>query len=50
VKVKTMKWTSDGYVLAVGYSHDSDTGGGWAIWSVGGKYLGGVGSDPDENA
>lgn len=31
--VKTMEWSSDGYVLAVGWEH------GWAIWSVGGRCL-----------
>ena len=28
-----MEWSSDGYVLAVGWDH------GWAIWSVGGRCL-----------
>jgi hypothetical protein len=31
--VVTMEWSSDGYVLAVGWEH------GWAIWSVGGWCL-----------
>ncbi|CAL1696319.1 unnamed protein product [Somion occarium] len=31
--VRTMEWSSDGYVLAVGWEH------GWAIWSVGGRCL-----------
>ena len=29
----TMEWSSDGYVLAVGWEK------GWAIWSVGGRCL-----------
>lgn len=31
--VCTMEWSSDGYVLAVGWEH------GWAVWSVGGRCL-----------
>lgn len=31
--VSTMEWSSDGYVLAVGWQH------GWAIFSVGGRCL-----------
>ena len=31
--VCTMEWSSDGYVLAVGWEK------GWAIWSVGGRCL-----------
>lgn len=31
--VTSMEWSSDGYVLAVGWE------GGWAIWSVGGRCL-----------
>ncbi|TFK57640.1 RIC1-domain-containing protein [Heliocybe sulcata] len=31
--VLTMEWSSDGYVLAVGWEH------GWAVWSVGGRCL-----------
>lgn len=31
--VCTMEWSSDGYVLAVGWQH------GWAVWSVGGRCL-----------
>ncbi|KAI0786104.1 RIC1-domain-containing protein [Abortiporus biennis] len=31
--VRTMEWSSDGYVLAVGWER------GWAIWSVGGRCL-----------
>ncbi|TCD70639.1 hypothetical protein EIP91_002358 [Steccherinum ochraceum] len=31
--VRTMEWSSDGYVLAVGWEH------GWAVWSVGGRCL-----------
>lgn len=31
--VNTMEWSSDGYVLAVGWEK------GWAIWSVGGRCL-----------
>jgi hypothetical protein len=31
--VQTMEWSSDGYVLAVGWAH------GWAVWSVGGRCL-----------
>lgn len=31
--VITMEWSSDGYVLAVGWEQ------GWAIWSVGGRCL-----------
>lgn len=31
--VSTMEWSSDGYVLAVGWKH------GWAIFSVGGRCL-----------
>lgn len=34
--VTSLAWTSDGYALAVGYTH------GWAVWSVGGR-LGGWG-------
>ncbi|KAI0080014.1 RIC1-domain-containing protein [Panus rudis PR-1116 ss-1] len=43
--VRTMEWSSDGYVLAVGWEH------GWAIWSVGGRCLAwsfGVENDVDE--
>lgn len=32
-RVCTMEWSSDGYVLAVGWEH------GWAIFSVGGRCL-----------
>ena len=28
-----MEWSSDGYVLAVGFEN------GWAVWSVGGRCL-----------
>lgn len=28
-----MEWSSDGYVLAVGFEY------GWAVWSVGGRCL-----------
>lgn len=28
-----MEWSSDGYVLAVGWDH------GWAVWSVAGRCL-----------
>lgn len=31
--VTSMEWSSDGYVLAVGWE------GGWAVWSVGGRCL-----------
>ena len=31
--VCTMEWSSDGYVLAVGWEK------GWAVWSVGGRCL-----------
>ena len=31
--VTTMDWSSDGYVLAVGWER------GWAVWSVGGRCL-----------
>lgn len=31
--VRAMEWSSDGYVLAVGWEC------GWAIWSVGGRCL-----------
>lgn len=31
--VSTMEWSSDGYVLAVGWKH------GWALFSVGGRCL-----------
>ena len=31
--VKAMEWSSDGYVLAVGWDN------GWAVWSVGGRCL-----------
>ncbi|KDQ54856.1 hypothetical protein JAAARDRAFT_37967 [Jaapia argillacea MUCL 33604] len=31
--VCAMEWSSDGYVLAVGWEH------GWAVWSVGGRCL-----------
>ncbi|KAI0047802.1 RIC1-domain-containing protein [Auriscalpium vulgare] len=31
--VRTMEWSSDGYVLAVGWEH------GWAVWSVAGRCL-----------
>jgi hypothetical protein len=31
--VIAMEWSSDGYVLAVGWEH------GWAVWSVGGRCL-----------
>lgn len=31
--VRIMEWSSDGYVLAVGWEH------GWAIFSVGGRCL-----------
>lgn len=31
--VSAMEWSSDGYVLAVGWQH------GWAIFSVGGRCL-----------
>jgi RAB6A-GEF complex partner protein 1 len=31
--VCTMEWSSDGYVLAVGWDH------GWAVWSVAGRCL-----------
>ncbi|KAH9947946.1 RIC1-domain-containing protein [Amylocystis lapponica] len=31
--VCAMEWSSDGYVLAVGWQH------GWAVWSVGGRCL-----------
>jgi hypothetical protein len=31
--VLTMEWSSDGYVLAVGWEH------GWAVWSVAGRRL-----------
>lgn len=31
--VRTMEWSSDGYVLAVGWEN------GWAVWSVGGRCL-----------
>jgi len=31
--VRTMEWSSDGYVLAVGWQE------GWAIFSVGGRCL-----------
>jgi hypothetical protein len=32
-RVCSMEWSSDGYVLAVGWAH------GWAIFSVGGRCL-----------
>ncbi len=32
-EVTSLEWTSDGYVLAVGWKH------GWGIFSVGGKCL-----------
>ncbi|KAI9572704.1 RIC1-domain-containing protein [Boletus coccyginus] len=32
-RVSTMEWSSDGYVLAVGWEH------GWAIFSIGGRCL-----------
>lgn len=31
--VRMMEWSSDGYVLAVGWEN------GWAVWSVGGRCL-----------
>jgi RAB6A-GEF complex partner protein 1 len=31
--VTVMEWSSDGYVLAVGWEH------GWAVWSVAGRCL-----------
>ena len=31
--VRTIDWSSDGYVLAVGWEH------GWAVWSVAGRCL-----------
>lgn len=31
--VRAMEWSSDGYVLAVGWEN------GWAVWSVGGRCL-----------
>ena len=31
--VTSMEWSSDGYVLAVGWES------GWAVWSVGGRCL-----------
>ncbi|KDQ20395.1 hypothetical protein BOTBODRAFT_26402 [Botryobasidium botryosum FD-172 SS1] len=40
--VRAMEWSSDGYVLAVGWER------GWAVWSVGGRCLAwglGVGQD-----
>ncbi|KAH8120516.1 RIC1-domain-containing protein [Phellopilus nigrolimitatus] len=40
--VRAMEWSSDGYVLAVGWEN------GWAIWSVGGRCLAwGFGVDDD---
>lgn len=44
--VTSMEWSSDGYVLAVGWE------GGWAIWSVGGRCLAwafGVEYEVDDN-
>ena len=40
--VRAMEWSSDGYVLAVGWEH------GWALWSVGGRCLAwGLGTEDD---
>ena len=32
-RVRTIDWSSDGYVLAVGWER------GWAVWSVAGRCL-----------
>lgn len=41
-RVNAMEWSSDGYVLAVGFEN------GWAVWSVGGRCLAwGFGVDDD---
>ncbi|EJU04689.1 RIC1-domain-containing protein [Dacryopinax primogenitus] len=37
-RIKCADWTGDGYAVAVGWE------GGWGVWSVGGRELGGAGA------
>ncbi|KZO96717.1 RIC1-domain-containing protein [Calocera viscosa TUFC12733] len=37
-RIRCADWTGDGYAIAVGWE------GGWGVWSVGGRELGGAGS------